>query len=91
METDKIVEQVRLLERKIEGLIEVVTALNEKDQAIGDWIPSSMAKRIAKLGKTSLYKMREAGKLSDSTISGKMVFYRMSDFERILNENENKR
>lgn len=75
---------------KMEAMLDaVVTEISQQQSnSIGDWVDEKTIKRITGLGKTTLYQLRKENKISYSTIAGKSVFYRISDFENILRQNE---
>lgn len=81
-------KSLRAIESSIAQLKLLIENWKTVETAIGDWIPEDEVLRISQLGKTSLYNLRKSGKLSSSTISGRGVFYRKSDLERLLNNNE---
>ncbi len=84
---------IQVLGSKIAGIQATVDSIYErllKEKSFGDWIPESKAIELTGIKKSSLFALRKAGTLTSSTISGKGVFYRRSDFERILNDNEKK-
>lgn len=79
------------LHQDIERLLYLMEEIQNERISMGDWVSEEQIKKITGLGKTTLYNLRTSGVVSSSTISGKGVFYRRSDFERLLNENEKKR
>lgn len=80
--------RLNTLEHLLQGIDHKLDSLIEKDAAIGDWVKEEEIKRVTGLGKTSLYQLRKKFKVSSSTIAGRGVFYRLSDFENLLNKNE---
>ncbi len=84
---------IQVLDSKIAGIQATVNEVKEillTEKSFGDWIPEPKAIELTGIKKSSLLVLRKAGKLTSSTISGKGVFYRRSDFERLLNDNEKK-
>ena len=76
------------MQAKIDATYDLLLEQSIADQSLGDWIPQHLATKLSGLKRSSLLALRKAGKLTSSTISAKGVFYRRSDFERLLNENE---
>lgn len=77
------------MQAKIDAMYDLLLQKSIAEQSFGDWIPQHLAEKLCGLKRSSLLALRKAGKLTSSTISGKGVFYRRSDFEKLLNENEN--
>lgn len=61
------------------------------DNKLGDWISEQDAMTLTGLGKTRLYQLRVTGAICASTLGGKAVFYRLSDFKVLLNKNVRKK
>jgi len=68
--------------------IESKIGFSQELESINDWIDEESAKRITGLGKSTLYALRKSGKLTFSRLSKRKLFYRISDLERLLDENE---
>lgn len=81
-------DRIKQIEESLRELKKLIATLNTESNSIGDWLTEEEVLRITKLGKTTLYNLRRAGQLTQSTISGKNVYYRKSELERILNTNE---
>lgn len=86
------------LEARLDALEDLLFSINQKlDTAltqnanIGGWLKEADIIRITGLGKTSLYNLRCKNKITSSSIAERGVFYRLSDFEKLLNKNELKR
>ncbi len=86
------------LEARLDALEDLLFSINQKlDTAltqnanIGGWLKEEDIIRITGLGKTSLYNLRRKNKITSSSIAERGVFYRLSDFEKLLNKNELKR
>jgi hypothetical protein len=77
-------EKIAEMQVKVDAIYKMLLA----DKSLGDWIIEARAIELSGLSKSTLFVLRKAGKLTSSTISGKGVFYRRSDFERMLNDNE---
>lgn len=83
-------DRLRAIEESIAQIKQLIEGIKSDEKLIGDWLPEDEFLRLSQLGKTSLYNLRKSGQLNSSTISGRGVFYRKSDLERILNNNERK-
>lgn len=63
----------------------------ELGQEFGDWASATQIKKLTGLGDTTLLRLRKENAVTYSTIEGKGVWYRKSDFVKLLNKNELKR
>lgn len=79
--------QLKALTERLKS-IESKTGFSQELESINDWIDEESAKRITGLGKSTLYALRKSGKLTFSRLSKRKLFYRISDLERLLDENE---
>lgn len=77
---EKILRRLDAIESKIE--------FSKELESINDWIDEESTKRITGISKSVLYNLRKSGKLSYSRLSKRKLYYRISDLERLLNENE---
>ena len=76
------------LEKSIDGLTKLLLNTNSERQSLSGYIHQSEFMALAKLSRSQLHKMRKAGKLSESSITGKTPWYRVQDLIKILKENE---
>lgn len=83
----KVEDRLLNLELIIKDLKEQVLHQQLREESIGEWLSEDRIMKITGLGKTSLYKLRKDCKVPYSTILGKGVFYKLSDFERLLKKN----
>lgn len=79
------------LQATIDSLKNLVEQLLMEHKRIEDWITEKEAIEITSLSRGTLLKLRKSGKISSSTLSGKQNFYRLSDFKKLLELNEQKR
>lgn len=86
-----IVEQIRVLEHKLDQLFKILESKYQRDKVFGDWISENEAVELTKLSKSTFLILRKEGKLTSSTISGKANFYRLSQIKELLEENEKNR
>jgi len=63
----------------------------QTENMLGDWISEKDAIALSGLGRTRLYQLRMKGIITSSTLGGKAVFYRLSDFKVLLNKNERRK
>ncbi len=80
--------QVKSLEKKIDDLYNIIEKFIAEKQSIGDWMNEELTMNITGLGKTKLYELRNTGKVRSSSITERKLFYRRSDFEKLLNTNQ---
>ena len=85
---DKNLERIEL---KLDQLISNLEAQNKKAVLFGEWISEKEVKELTGLGRSTLLKLRNDGKITSSTLSGKQTYYRMGDFKLLLNKNEKNR
>jgi hypothetical protein len=82
------IEEILLsLEAKMDLILDKIQE-SEDTPPIGDWISEKSAMRLTGLSRTSLFRLRNANKLTSSKLKEKRIFYRKSDLERLLNKNE---
>lgn len=81
-------ERINRLEKKIDDLTDLVKKLSLDDRGVGDWLSQEDALNLTGLGKTKLYELRKDGRIRSSHLEGKAVFYRRSDIEALLNQNQ---
>lgn len=79
------------IQTEISALKNLIEQLMESQIKIEDWITEKEAIRLSGLSRGTLLKLRKAGDLSSSTLSGKQNFYRIKDFKKLLEINEQKR
>jgi len=72
-------------------LKELVEQLITSQHKIEDWVNEKEAMKITGLSRGTLLKLRKDGRITSSTISGKQNFYRISDFKKLLDLNEQTR
>lgn len=80
--------QLTDVQDRLDAIQKLLMQNSQTEGMLGDWVDENTAIAISGLKKSSLFALRKAGKLTSSTISAKGVFYRRSDFERLLNDNE---
>ena len=79
------------LHATVEYLKELLEKMITTDTKIDDWITEKEAMRISGLSRTTLSRLRKTGELTSSSIAGKHLYYRYSDFKKILDRNEENR
>lgn len=85
------VNKFEMLQIELSYLKDLMEQLIEAHNKIEDWITEKEAIRISGLSRGTLLKLRKEGQLTSSTLSGKQNFYRISDFKKLLDINEQKR
>lgn len=86
--TDNTLE---ILQAELSDLKIIVEQLVQDRIRIDGWITEIEAIQLSGLSRGTLFKMRKEGVVSSSTLSGKQNFYRLSDFKKLLDLNEQKR
>src|SRR4051812_41229597 len=90
LELNRILEYLKLIDRKIDLVTEAIAIQKKEQQLFGMWISEKELIKLTGLSRNTLLKLRKEGRITRSTISGKKNYYRLSDFKRILDENEGK-
>lgn len=85
---ESIDERLSALEQLLNELNKKVNCLLIAQDYMGGWIKQEDIMKLTGLGKTTLYKLRKDNEITSSTIAERGVFYRLSDFEKLLNKNE---
>lgn len=80
--------RLKALEKKIDELTILVTKLLNEKQSIGDWVSEEQAVKLSGLCKSKLYELRNKGKVRSSSLTERKIFYRRSDFEKLLEANQ---
>ena len=83
--------QLRDVQNKLTAIQVLLMQKAQSDNMLGDWLSEQDAITLTGLKKTRLYELRMEGKITSSTLGSKAVFYRISDFKALLNENKRKR
>src|SRR5690349_16446168 len=89
-ESSDIIEVLRRIETKIDLLTEVITMQRIKDKLLGEWRSEQDIQKLLRVSRNSLLKLRKEGMITRSSISGKKNYYRLSDFKKLLDTNEEK-
>lgn len=89
-ETDPnlIVDKLDALQASVNILAEMVLKLQKDKTTFGEWVNEKEAMKITKLSRSTLLKLRREDKISSSFISGKTPYYKISDFKKLLDNNE---
>lgn len=80
-----------ILQTELSDIKKLIEQLMEERNKLDDWITEKEAIRISGLCRSTLLTLRKQGDLTSSTLSGKQNFYRLSDFNKLLEINEQKR
>jgi hypothetical protein len=80
-----------ILQTQLSDIKKLIEQLMEERNKLDDWITEKEAIRISGLCRSTLLTLRKQGDLTSSTLSGKQNFYRLSDFNKLLETNEQKR
>jgi hypothetical protein len=79
--------KLEALENRLDILQQLLEKALVEKTAIGDWISEKQVRQLTGLGRTTLRNLRQEGRVRCSTIAGKAIWYRLSDIEKMLNEN----
>lgn len=84
---EAIMTKLEALQVSVNSIAEAVKKIQEGKAVMKDWIDQEEAMRITSLKKSSLYELRKAHRLTSSKL-GRKTFYRLSEIENMLDENE---
>lgn len=90
-EIEVLQAQVRDVQDKLNTIQLLLMQKAQTENLLGDWVDEDTVIALTGLKKTRLYQLRVEGKIESSTLGGKAVFYRLSDFKALLNKNRNRK
>lgn len=85
---NELAEMLKALQVSVNKNTEMLEKLVKGNLKFDDWITEAQAQKVSGLSRSTLLKLRKEGKLTVSTLSGKQNFYRMSDLQRLIDNNE---
>ena len=83
-----VVEKINTLQASVNIVAEMLLKMQKERISFGEWVSEKEIIAITGLSRSTLLKLRNEGKISSSTISGKRPYYRLSDLKALLNKNE---
>ena len=83
-----LINKLDILQGSVNIIAETIAKMQKEKTTFGEWVPEREAIVITGLSKATLLKLRNQGKLSSSSISGKHPYYRLSEFKKLLDKNE---
>jgi predicted DNA-binding transcriptional regulator AlpA len=81
-------DRIDALQAAVNVLSENVRKLYQERSTLGEWVSEKKAMEITGLSRSTLLALRNQGKLSQSSIAGKSVYYKLSDFKKLLERNK---
>lgn len=90
-ETDggKLISTIDHLNLQLQQLQEVLIELKQNQiSPIGDWIDEHAARKLTGLSTSTLRRLRVAGKIKSSFLSDRNIYYKLSDFKKLLDKNQ---
>ena len=85
---DIIIAKQDALQASLNTIADMLLKLQKEKATFGDWVSEKEAIKATGLSRSTLLKLRNEGKVTSSTISGKQNYYRLSDFKKLLDKNE---
>jgi Mg2+ and Co2+ transporter CorA len=82
---DLLFDKLNALEASVNTIAEM---LQKEKIILGDWLSEKETIAATGLSRSTLLKLRKLGKISSSTITGKQLYYKKTDFIKLLNKNE---
>ncbi|MGP8216421.1 MAG: helix-turn-helix transcriptional regulator [Bacteroidia bacterium] len=85
-----VIDETKLsaLISKVDGLQILVERILSENNNQSGYVTEARAKEITGLSKSTLYKLRKNFKIGSSSFGGRDVYYKLSDLEALLKENE---
>lgn len=87
MEAADLIDLIRLLEKKIDLLSDELIIQKKRDKLFGEWVEEKEIISLTGLTRNTLLRLRQEGRITRSTLSGKTNYYRLSDFKKLLEKN----
>lgn len=85
---DILITKLDTLQESVNIIAETLQKMQRDKIALGGWVSEKETMTITGLSRSTLLKLRRDRKLGCSTLSGKQLFYRLSDFKKLLDKNE---
>ncbi|TAH43648.1 MAG: DNA-binding protein [Bacteroidetes bacterium] len=79
---------LKQLEQKIDLILEALENQTKKEKLLGTWVSEKELMLMTGISRNTLLKLRQEGKITRSSISGKKNYYRLTDFKKLLDKNE---
>jgi hypothetical protein len=83
-----LMEKVDALQASVNSIAEIVLKIQKEKITFGDWVQEKEVIAVTGLSRSKLLELRKTGKVSSSSISGKKPYYKLSDFKKLLDKNE---
>ena len=81
-------EYLKQLEQKIDLVLAALENQSKKEKLLGTWVSEKELMLMTGISRNTLLKLRQEGKITRSSISGKKNYYRLTDFKKLLDKNE---
>ena len=85
---NNVIDKLSALQASVNIISEQLQKLQKERTTFGEWVAEKEVIAVTGLSRATLLKLRNAGKVTSSTISGKQLYYRFSDFKKLLDKNE---
>ena len=85
---NNVIDKLNAIQASVNIIDEKLQKLQKERATFGEWVSEKEVIAITGLSRATLLKLRNSGKVSSSTISGKQLYYRLSDFKKLLDKNE---
>lgn len=79
---------LKQLEQKIDLILAALENQTKKEKLLGTWVSEKELMLMTGISRNTLLKLRQEGKITRSSISGKKNYYRLTDFKKLLDKNE---
>ncbi|OFY85358.1 MAG: hypothetical protein A3F72_03585 [Bacteroidetes bacterium RIFCSPLOWO2_12_FULL_35_15] len=83
-----IIEKLDAVQASMNSIVETLDKIQKEQTTFGDWISEKETISITGLSRSTLLKLRKTGKVRKSTFTGKQLYYKLSDFKKLLDKNE---
>ena len=88
---EALLNKLNVIEETLKAALNILQFKKIENKELNGWVSEAEARRVTGLSRSQLLKMRKEGKLSESSLSVKTPWYKISDFIKLLEENEKKR
>ncbi|MHB8261883.1 MAG: hypothetical protein ACYDCN_13700 [Bacteroidia bacterium] len=87
---EELVNKINDLQETLNTMADVIKKMERNTMAFGDWISEEEVLKMpnVSISRSRLWELRKQGRVSSSSLNGKQLFYRLSDFKKLLDENE---
>ena len=83
-----LIDKLTALQASVNIIAETLNKMQKDKVMLGDWMSEKEIMEATGLSRSSLLKLRNTGKVTSSSILGKQPYYKLCDFKKLLDINE---